>query len=312
MRRIVGAVNVVLTLVVLAAAIAAVAALGQAQDPRLELLAQFQPVYGAVGLVGLAWALVAGRGPIVAAIVVAVAASAWLIVPEFTRYAGPTARAGMAGQIKVIQFNALHTNRGVDPIADWLDAQQPDVITLSEARHELRDLLVRRGWKVAGAKGSLMIFTRAPYRRMDRPRVKNVTLLTFVNATYARPGGEMEVFTTHVDRHTRQGLSALPGTLATLTAGLPTPRMILTGDFNATPWTQALRRTDAALGLTRRDRAVATWPAQVMGKRWPLPILPIDHVYAGPDWATVKVERGPWLGSDHYPLIVTLAPVGPR
>ena len=26
----------------------------------------------------------------------------------------------------------------------------------------------------------------------------------------------------------------------------------------------------------------------------------------------VKVERGPWVGSDHYQLIVTLAPVAPR
>ena len=45
------------------------------------------------------------------------------------------------------------------------------------------------------------------------------------------------------------------------------------------------------------------------------PLLPIDHLYAGPGWATVSVRRGPPLGSDHYPLVVTLAPVardGPR
>jgi endonuclease/exonuclease/phosphatase (EEP) superfamily protein YafD len=88
--------------------------------------------------------------------------------------------------------------------------------------------------------------------------------------------------------------------------------MILTGDFNATPWSASLRRTDAALALTRRDRALPTWPARVLGRSWPLPILPIDHVYAGPGWATVKVERGPAFGSDHYPLVVILAPVSPH
>ena len=67
--------------------------------------------------------------------------------------------------------------------------------------------------------------------------------------------------------------------------------------------------------LIRRDRALFTWPAQQDSRlRWLglFPILPIDHVYAGPGWATVKVERGPRLGSDHYPVIVTLAPVAPR
>jgi endonuclease/exonuclease/phosphatase (EEP) superfamily protein YafD len=84
--------------------------------------------------------------------------------------------------------------------------------------------------------------------------------------------------------------------------------MILTGDFNATPWSAELRRLDRTLGLSRRDRGLATWPAQLSGRTWRLPFMPIDHVYAGPDWATVSVERGPWVGSDHYPVIVTLTP----
>ena len=40
----------------------------------------------------------------------------------------------------------------------------------------------------------------------------------------------------------------------------------------------------------------------------PFPFLPIDHVYAGRDWRTVRVQRGPRLDSDHYPVIVRLAP----
>ena len=45
--------------------------------------------------------------------------------------------------------------------------------------------------------------------------------------------------------------------------------------------------------------------------RWnihmPLPFLAIDHVYAGAAWRTVSVERGPARGSDHFPVVVTLA-----
>ena len=63
MSRFVRGVNGVLTVVVLAAAAAAALALGGGQDPRLDVLAHFAPLYGALGLAGAVWALVAGAGP---------------------------------------------------------------------------------------------------------------------------------------------------------------------------------------------------------------------------------------------------------
>jgi endonuclease/exonuclease/phosphatase (EEP) superfamily protein YafD len=90
--------------------------------------------------------------------------------------------------------------------------------------------------------------------------------------------------------------------------------MIVTGDFNSTPWSFQRRRWDRAIGIPRRERAVPSWPARNYKRlKWPgMPFLPIDHVYAGPAWATVNVRRGPRLSSDHYPLVVTLAPVAPQ
>src|SRR3546814_2882605 len=91
--------------------------------------------------------------------------------------------------------------------------------------------------------------------------------------------------------------------------------MIVTGDFNSAPFSFAMRRGERAIGLTRRDRALASFPTEkkaIGPLRSPVPVVAIDHVYAGPGWATAKVERGPGgLGSDHYPVIVTLAPVTP-
>jgi endonuclease/exonuclease/phosphatase (EEP) superfamily protein YafD len=81
-------------------------------------------------------------------------------------------------------------------------------------------------------------------------------------------------------------------------------RLILAGDFNSTPWSFARRRDDAALGMERRTRALFSWPA---GEAPGFPFLPIDHVYAGPGWATVSVRRGPALSSDHYPVVAVLA-----
>jgi endonuclease/exonuclease/phosphatase (EEP) superfamily protein YafD len=308
MRRFVGGVNVVVTVLVVAAAMAAGGGLLAGAVPGLDVLTHLAPVYGAVGLLGLAWTVIAGRGPVVAAALLAVVASVALILPELRRDTGPAAPPGAPGQIKLIQLNALRTNADVGRVAAWLNAQAPDFVMVAEARTDLRDAMRRAGWKSAGAGGTQMIFTRERYLMMNRPP-RRVGALTFVNATYATASGPAEALTTHVGWPTRPGLERELARLEEVVTYLPRERMILAGDFNAAGWSREMRRLDRSLGLIRRDRAVATWPAEVLGVRWPLPFAPIDHVYAGPGWATVKVERGPWLGSDHYPLIVTLTPV---
>ena len=99
--------------------------------------------------------------------------------------------------------------------------------------------------------------------------------------------------------------------IAELLNRFPKERLILSGDFNSTPWSFSRRHEDAMIGLERRTRGLFSWPADrgPAGMGLPFALLPIDHVYAGPGWRTVRVERGPLLGSDHYPVIVTLAPL---
>lgn len=310
MGRVIGWVNVALTLLMLTVAVAAGLSLLGGQFHRLDLLSHFAPLYAITAAFGLVWSVVAGRGPIIAASLLSLLASGILIAPEFRRDAGPMAAATAPGQIKVIQFNAGRDNSDIQGVVDWLIAQDADVITLTEGRRQLRRLIQKRtGWRTAGGHGQLVIYTRDQYAGMVRPRPPKPDLATFVNATYDRPGGPVEVVTAHFTWPTRPDIAGQVRAVEFVAAARPRKRMILTGDLNASPWSAQLRRLDHSLGLTRRDRAIATWPAQVMGHAWPLPFLPIDHVYAGPGWATVKVERGPHLGSDHYPLIVTLAPV---
>ena len=309
----IGGLNGILTAIVVASASAALLALGGGRVYELDVLSHLAPAYVTVGAVGALWAFIVGRGPLFGASALAFAAGCFLMAPEFSRDSGPIAPAGAPGAIKVIQINALRSNADVHKVADWLIGQKPDVVMVTEARHDLRDELVSRAnWRTAGAQGNLMIFTPRRYIRMDRPRVAPGQLFTFVNATYAGPHGQMELVTAHLGWPIQSGVRAQARGLVSVVSSLPRHRMILAGDFNATPWSAEMQRLDEDLGLIRRDRFVPTWPAQVLGRRWPLPFLPIDHVYAGPGWATVKVERGPWLGSDHYPLIVTLAPVAQR
>ena len=307
MARIVGWANAAVAALTAAAALAAGAALLGDRSPQLDVLTHLAPLYGVVGLAGLAWTGLARRGPAAAASIFAIVASGLLIAPELRRAPEPLAPPDAPGQLKLIQFNVLRKNAEAGRIVDWLVAQQPDIVVLEEASPDLRDRLRRRtGWSVAGGHGRVMIFSRRDRLAMTRPPLGG-DVLTFVNATYAGPAGPYEVVATHLDWPTQARFQRQHVELARIVARLPRERMILAGDFNTTPWSAALRRADRALGLRRLDRATFSFPT------WagPLAFLPIDHVYAGPGWRLVRLERGPNLGSDHYPLVVTLAPASP-
>jgi endonuclease/exonuclease/phosphatase (EEP) superfamily protein YafD len=286
---------------------------------HLDVLANLAPFWLAGSVVAGVLSL-AGRGVFrrlgVCLALVGVLATAVLMTPEYLRSAGPTAPLGSPGEIKVIQLNAWRGAKQLDRIVDWLQAENPDVLFVEEATPALRDRIrARTGWAVAGALSDDMIFTHQHYLIMHRPPPSPGWTLSWVNATYANASGPMELVVTHTWWPTDRRQPAQTSDLRQVVAGLPRDRMILGGDFNSTPWSFQRRREDAGLGLIRRDRAVATWPTGHAGPwRWlaPIPFLAIDHIYAGPGWATTSVRRGPRLGSDHYPLVVTLAPVAAR
>ena len=299
---------------------AAVLAQGGRFSPALDLLTHLAPLYlagGGVAAVLGAAGLGAVRKTALVLGAVAMLGALALIAPEYLRSIGPTAPPGSPGQIKLVELNVWRGNPDLDRVVDWLRSEDPDIIVVDESSLRLRDLIVQRLGRggVAGYLNSVMVFARGPYLQMDRPVIGPESHLNFVNATYPSASGPFEMVAAHIDWPTSRWHGAQGASLAGVIARLPRERMILAGDFNSTPWSFRRRADDRAFGLTRRDRALATWPAGHAGP-WPgwapFPFLPLDHVYAGPGWATVSVRRGPRLGSDHYPLVVTLAPVARR
>ena len=68
-------------------------------------------------------------------------------------------------------------------------------------------------------------------------------------------------------------------------------------------WSHGMRRQDRMLAPLRRwTIAWFTWPARAPNGNlaWRLPLLPIDHIYAGPAWGQVRLRRVPIPGSDHF------------
>lgn len=79
---------------------------------------------------------------------------------------------------------------------------------------------------------------------------------------------------------------------------------IVGGDFNATPWSYAIQNFSRRTGLKRANPDnpfLMTWPS--FGS---IPQFAIDHIFVSNDIRVLNVERGPYVGSDHYPMIAEI------
>lgn len=282
---------------------------------RLDAFNHFAPVWLAAAVLGLGLALAAPRTarPVLMTLAaLAAVVSALQIVPEvMSRGRDPRAAPDSAGQLRIVQFNAWGENVKTAEAVGWILAQNADVVVLQESG-AVKAALVARGYSAQCDRCGAVILSRRPaVRRFAQP--PSGDLPGFIAwAMFDDPGGQYTVVAVHRYWPVRVARSkAQTETLNSVIEGLPRSRLIVAGDFNSTPWSFARRREDRDWGLVRRTRALFTWPAARLSHNRlpaPFPWLPIDHVYAGDGWATVSVARGPEIGSDHYPVVVTLAP----
>jgi endonuclease/exonuclease/phosphatase (EEP) superfamily protein YafD len=241
----------------------------------------------------------------------AVAMWAGLVAPEYLRpETSSRAVSPSSVRLRVIQLNVGGSGlKDPDRVAAWLQAQAPDVVFLDDAEASLHAALIRRGfvWRKGTAWTALL--ARQPLSGSAKPFSARdwKTMPDMARGRYESAAGTMEVIATHLFRPLRAGSGVQAGQLCALVARYDRRTLILGGDFNRTPWSFGLRRLDRCLGLTRRDRADLTWPARAFAADWPIPFLPIDHIYAGPAWRTVAVRIGPPIGATHRPLVVDLA-----
>ncbi|WP_372786401.1 endonuclease/exonuclease/phosphatase family protein [Phenylobacterium sp.] len=294
----------------LCALAAALAQLGR-WNPTWDLFTHFAVVYLAVGVITALMAFIfAGR--LRAAVAVAglacIFAAGLLMAPEYLRSTGPRAAAGAGPAFRVIQFNAWSGRNGEGRLLAWLKVEKPDVLVVEEANSRVLNALSSAGWwSVAGRSGVMLFTPRRPLAAII-PEDNPTGPMELNGVVVASAAGPVTVLGVHAPWPSHPTLKRDHDLLLPIVRSYPAATTILAGDFNSTPWSFARQRDDRDLGLIRRTRAVFTWP--IAAYRRPLiPVLPIDHVYAGSGWATVKVERGPYLGSDHFPVAVTLAPI---
>ena len=294
------------------------ACLGGAFSDRLDAFTHAAPLWLAMAVGAIALGGVAARGAerwvMISLGGVGLLACAILMGPELWAAARFKPATVASSDLKVIQFKVWHSNQTPEKSLAWIAAQDADVVILEEGGGDSRLIVkaLRASYPFTscerGARCDAWIFSRKKMIARGGAAYEG-PYLSAAWATLADAKGPFTVMGVHYTWPVPAGpQQAQSRKVVKLASGFDRKSMILAGDFNSTPWSFTLKRQDKALGLRRWTRAMASWPAgkfsRVMAA--PAPFLPIDHVYAGEQWRAVNVERGPGLGSDHRPIVVTL------
>lgn len=296
----------------------ALAGLGGAFSDKLDALTHATPLWLAMGvgavLLGGLFARRAERWVMVGLGALAIAASSALMLPELRAAWRFKSEAPAPGDLKIIQFNAWHENRSPEKSLTWILSQNADVVIVEEGgggnAPMLKALIKTYNYASCSRAGRCEAWILSRRRIIADGAIPIGTRRLAAGwATLEDPGGPFTVAGVHLYWPVPAGVQQVQS--RKLIDGLkPFDRrsLILTGDFNSTPWSFTLRRQDKALGLQRWTRALPSWPSGQFSRvaAAPAPFLPIDHVYTGPAWRAVRVERGPAIGSDHRPIVVTL------
>jgi endonuclease/exonuclease/phosphatase (EEP) superfamily protein YafD len=236
----------------------------------------------------------------------ALIANLTVILPLYT--SKPAAPLG-PDRLNVMSFNVLHSNRHLDLVLEAVRASGADVVFLHEGTRTLEQA-------VEGAN--------LPYRMVSagRPGDKFYTvalvpedadthILDIVSpgilVTLPLGSGEVEVLGIHppspisVERSADRDQELRY--VAKWAATQPLP-VVVTGDFNASTWSHGFSLISGGLVNSQLGFGVqASWPAQFRAMS-----VPIDHLLYSPELTVVDRHLGPSsLGSDHFPLYVTLA-----
>ena len=311
----------------LAAGLLGLLGLAGAWSNLLDVFNHIAPLVLASGLLGallarLALPVGASRRLVLVCAAVGILAPAVQMTPDlFAAIRGLVPAKAGGPPLKVLTFNVWVDDLSPRASADQILASGADVVLMQEAAGPMSSQFARirtvypymaacqRVWVCGQA-----IFSKRPITRWGAlaPRLPvQPDALGVVWARIVAPDGRpVTLATTHFNWPIPPEQQATQrAKLARYLATMPKDDMIVSGDLNTTPWSFGLRRLDRALRpLSRRTHALFSWPANTARIRqpFPLPLMPIDHIYTGPQWRTLSLKRLPRAGSDHYAVMATL------
>jgi endonuclease/exonuclease/phosphatase (EEP) superfamily protein YafD len=299
--------------------------------PRATILAPMAPHCAVLGALLAAWGFIARRRKLALLSLLVAIWNGQLIWPDVSPFRErPEARG--APTFKLVNFNLRFKNERLDVVADYLIASGADIVGLVEATPRAKAALARLNTVYpysldcieTAPKCQNMLFSKYPLKNTYAGPVDG-RYPTIVFAAVELPGGApITVGVVHVMTPftgPREPLAAVdPGPAPTF-AGAPDLEqshqaanlaaflqrqpadLILIGDFNSAPWSPLQRAFRVASGLDNRGHLLPTWPSSV----WPIFRIPLDLVFVRGRPRVIKLQLGPDVGSDHFPVEAEIA-----
>lgn len=286
-----------------------------------ELASHFRVQY-LMALIALSAVFLATRQKLLAVAALAFAIpNAWYVVPYIIPLTIPASVAAPSGQdISVTSLNLFYRNRSFSVVRDYLEQSNSDVLVLLELTPEwmtqLREVTAKYPFWMSVNRRSpwgLGVFSKYP---IHDTRYTDLGVSGSVNVVVKLelPGGAVQLVAVHLASPTAPGRVAERNRqlarLAELLGQEPAQGMprLLVGDLNLSPFSPYFRDLLARTGMqdARRSQGLlGTWPT------WMPPLqIAIDHCIADPALGVTSVERGPRVGSDHYPLEISFRTAG--
>ena len=215
-------------------------------------------------------------------------------------------RPQSAGHLRVVSLNMNHNHADTDQISAYFEDMRPDVITLQEASVEPPRVTRRLKESyphqvICQYRGSvgIAVLSRTPFAGTG---CMNDHRLAW--ATVSKDGKNTTVASLHLRWPYPLPQAEQIDALSSVWDQLDTP-LVITGDFNAVPWSHTVQRVAAQSGtrVVPGLRRSFIWRDNWLGD---LMALPIDHALISPTLKVGGAALGPHVSSDHLPLIVDI------
>ena len=313
------------------AASASVLGLFAGSNSWLDLFNQLAPLwFGLCILAAPSAALLirpgAGRSVVTGLALVGALISGDAVLPEMAASIGSAFghSRGVEKPLRIVTFNTWSDNTDPDLVVKRVRDADPDAAALIEMswllhHTKLKALSDKYPFRTPARHGcpqDEVLISKRPFTAFGcqitfAPSKPDLMQTVVWGRTTAPDGRPFTLATTHYAWPFPHGGQEMQiPVLAKFVRDHGSEDMILTGDFNLTPWSHTLQDQDRRMRpLTRRDHAIFTWPAMIARVNRPAPfaVLPIDHIYAGSAWRTVRMDRLARAGSDHYGILATFS-----
>jgi endonuclease/exonuclease/phosphatase (EEP) superfamily protein YafD len=219
-------------------------------------------------------------------------------------------------QISLLIANVYQYNRKVEPLLDYIEQLQPDLIFLLETnewwREQLQGISKQYDYQIEMPQENtygLLFYSRLP---LEQPEVRRLvekeipSIRTWVNLPSGQqvrlyglhpkpPAPSESIRTTEKD----QELLLIAEEAANCTSPI-----IVAGDLNDVAWsytTELFQKMSRLLDPRKGRGFFNTFHA-----RYPLMRFPLDHIFCSNHFRLIRLKKLGHIGSDHFPVFIQL------